>query len=72
MSHPWSLFSLSSGRDFASEVGFRPSSTYACAALEKVPFCQLISFIFLIFRLALLKDWYRLSSAAGGKKMRRE
>ena len=71
ISHPWtSLFSLSSGRDFAREVGFRPNSTYVCAAPGKVPFChsncQLVSIIFLIFRLALLIDWSRLSSAAEG------
>ena len=63
-----SHLSLSSGRDFTRQVGFRPSSTYVCAAPENVPFChsncQLISFIFLIFRLALLRDWCRLSPAA--------
>ena len=65
-SHPWaSLLSLSSGRHFVREVGFMPISTYVCAAPAHVSFChsncQLMSFIFLIFRFALLRDWCRLS-----------
>ncbi len=68
--HPWtSLFGLSSGRDFAREVGFRPNSTYDCATPVKFPFyhsnSQLLSFVFLIFRLAL-RDWTGSRSAARG------
>ncbi len=72
ISHPWtSLLSFSSRRDFACEVGFRPSSTYVCAAPENALFshsdCQLASLFLLIFRLALLTDCCKLSPVAGGR-----
>lgn len=36
ISHPWiSLLNLSSGRDFAREVGLRPRSKYVCVAVER-------------------------------------
>lgn len=75
MSHPWaSLFNLNLEKAFfAREVGFKPNSTYVCAALENVSFChsncQSMSFIILIFRLALLRDWSRLDSSAGAMMM---
>lgn len=43
---------------------------YVCAALENILFyrfnCQLMFFIILIFRLALLMDWYKLSLVTKG------
>lgn len=64
------VFSLNLGRKFACEVGLRPNSTYACAALEKYLFChsnsQFLSFAFLIFLLALLRDWTWSCSVARG------
>lgn len=67
---PPKVFSLNLGREFTCEVGLRPNSTYVRAALEKYLFChsnsQFLSFAFVIFLLALLRDWTWSRSVARG------
>lgn len=63
------LSNLSSKREFAREVGFSPQFHVPLWRSRKFSLCrsscQLLAFIFPIFRLALLRDWPCLNPAAG-------